>query len=1107
MCSPIEPQAARLPCMRMSTISLLRCLFRVGFLLVVGSDVALCKDEVREAIGAGLALVQKAARSYPDHRDCFSCHHQTLPMLAVVTARDRGFSIDEDLIRDQAEFTRAFYHDRVEIMNKGEGVGGRGMTAGYALWAFDLAGKEPDETTDALVRYLLKTQMAQGNWKRQSHRPPMEETDVTATFLASYYMDRYSKGDDGVKAAVDRARTWIVSAEEASQEARNFQLLAAKKFGDATERIEELRMQVVNAQRADGGWGQLEGMESDAYATGQTLFILQETGAGSESIRLAIERAVAFLLKTREADGSWHVVSRSKPIQKMFDNGDPHGTDQFISTPATAWAVAGLAATLPKVQTERVKVSFNRNIRPILSDHCFQCHGLDRHQRKAGLRLDVREEALKARKGVVAIVPGDPGSSALMGRIHSSDADEVMPPPDVDKALTTAEKSLLARWIQQGAEYEAHWAFIPPERPEPPATSQPGWVRNPVDAFILRRLDMERLSPAPEASKETLIRRVTLDLTGMPPTPGEINAFQVDESGSAYETLVDRLLRSSRYGEHLASGWLDAARYSDTNGYNNDTPRYNWRYRDWVIDAFNRNLPFDQFLTEQLAGDLLGSATLDQQIATGFNRNHNVTSEGGIIDEEYRLEYVADRVDTTATVFMALTVSCARCHDHKFDPISQKEYYEFFAFFNQVPETGYHHEHVGNPHPVVSAPTDAEREELSKVERAIATTQVIEDREQWLTEKRQIEKALPSAMVMQDMDKPRDTFLLMRGAYDKPGEKVIAAVPEVFPPMPNDVQGNRLGLARWLTQPGHPLTARVAVNRLWYQLFGTGIVETLEDFGSQGAWPTHPELLDWLATELVRLGWDRKQLLKTVIMSSTYRQHSGATEEVLARDPDNVLLAHGPRYRLAAEVIRDSALAVSGLLRERIGGPSVKPYQPAGLWSEVIVADDSYSGGAYVQGKGDELYRRSVYTWWKRTCPPPGLNTFDAPDREFCTVQRARTNTPLQALVLLNDPTYVEAGRALASRIVSESVNDTTERLRDVFRRVTGRVPKPDEMSVLLTSLQSELQRFQKDPDAARQFIAVGDSSPPVDVDPVELAAWTFLCSMLWNLDETITQH
>ena len=757
-------------------------------------------------------------------------------------------------------------------------------------------------------------------------------------------------------------------------------------------------------------------------------------------------------------------------------------------------------------EREPAAVTFNRDIRPILSDHCFQCHGPDRHQRKAGLRLDVREDALAIRKGVVAIVPGDPGSSALIARIHNGDADEVMPPPEVDKALTESQKLLLARWIEQGAEYEAHWAFIPPKRPEPPTTSQPDWVRNEIDAFILNRLVAERLQHGPEASKETLIRRVTLALTGMPPTPGEIDAFLADESESAYESLIDRLQLSSRYGEHMASAWLDAARYSDTNGYNNDTPRYNWRYRDWVIDAFNRNLPFDQFLTEQLAGDLLPDATLDQQIATGFNRNHNVTSEGGIIDEEYRLEYVADRVDTTATVFMALTVSCARCHDHKFDPISQKEYYEFFAFFNQVPETGYHHEHVGNPHPVVSAPTDAQRAELLKVEKAIATTRVIEDREQWLIEKQHLEAALPTAMVMQDMEKRRDTFLLMRGAYDKPREKVEATVPAVFPPMPNSMLDNRLGLAKWLVQPEHPLTARVAANRLWYQLFGTGIVDTLEDFGSQGAWPTHPELLDWLATELVRIGWDQKQLLKVIMMSSTYRQHSGATAELLARDPDNVLLARGPRYRLPAEVIRDSALAVSGLLRDRIGGPSVRPYQPPGLWSEVIVADDSYSGGEYVQSKGDDLYRRSVYTWWKRTCPPPGLNTFDAPDREFCTVQRSRTNTPLQALVLLNDPTYVEAARVLASRIASDSTNDTTG-LALAFRSVTGRVPKPQEVTVLMAALQSELQRFRADPEAARQLIAVGDSSPPEGVDAVQLAAWSVVCSMLWNLDETITQH
>lgn len=752
-------------------------------------------------------------------------------------------------------------------------------------------------------------------------------------------------------------------------------------------------------------------------------------------------------------------------------------------------------------------LSFNRDVRPILSDQCLQCHGPDSRARKAGLRLDVPEEAFKARPDGPAIVPGEPSASALITRIHSSDPDEQMPPPDSGKELSDEERAILTRWIEAGAQYERHWSFIPPRQPDLPATTEAsGAGQNGIDAFILDRLKIEGLEPMPEASKETLIRRASLDLTGLPPAPEEIDAFLADSSEHAYESLLDRLLASPRYGEHMASSWLDAARYSDTNGYNNDTPRYNWRYRDWVIEAFNRNLPYDAFLTEQLAGDLLPNATLDQQIATGFNRNHNVTSEGGIIDEEYRLEYVADRVDTTSTVFMAMTLSCARCHDHKFDPISHAEYYSFFSFFNQVPETGYHKEHVGNPNPVLPAPTRKQQERLEEYDQAIARATTDAEREEIAKEKEAFEKELPTAMIMRDMERPRDTFVLMRGAYDEPGEMVSPGVPKLFSPLPPEAPHNRLGLARWLTSGDHPLTARVAVNRLWYQVFGRGIVTTLEDFGSQGAWPSHPDLLDWLATRFVSNGWDQKAMLKTMLQSATYRQHSAATPEALEKDPENVLLARGPRFRLPAEVIRDSALAVSGLLEQHLGGPSVKPYQPAGLWTEVIVADDSYSGGEYVQDEGPDLYRRSVYTWWKRTCPPPGLNTFDAPDREFCTIQRARTNTPLQALVLLNDPTYVEAARSLAGDLL-KTVSDQRTRIGEAFRRVTGRYPEADEVELLQRVLRVEGERFARNPDAAQRLIGVGDSRPPEELDPAELAAWTFLCSMILNLDETITKH
>jgi hypothetical protein len=1081
----------------------------ICLLLVCGSwEVAYSQqDAKRAAIERGLELVQEAARRYPEHRDCFSCHHQTLPMLAMVTARDRGFASDNALLAEQTEFTHEFYTSRINSVREGKGVGGRGMTAGYALWALDLADHPRDETTDALVQYLIKTQSEEGRWKKQTNRPPLEETDITATFLASYYMDRYAGGND-VTDTVNRAKTWIADTTPSSQEGRNMQLLAASRFGNSPAVVDALRARVLRDQHEDGGWSQLEGMASDAYATGQALFILAETLVESSEdhpVEGAIERGVTFLMESRKPDGSWHVVTRSKPIQRYFDNGDPHGKDQFISTPATAWAVAALASTLPN-DPRQTKPSFNRDVRLILSDRCFQCHGPDKRQRKASLRLDVREEAIKERDGVAAIVPGKPSASALIARIHSHDPEEQMPPAESGKSLTDVEKRLLKRWIEGGAEYEEHWAFIPPRRPDLPKTSDPEWVRNPIDAFILHRLEQEGLQPAVEATKETLIRRLTLDLTGLAPTLEEIDEFLTDSFPNAYEALVDRLLRSSRYGEHMASSWLDSARYSDTNGYNNDTPRYNWRYRDWVIDAFAQNLPYDQFLTEQLAGDLIPEASLDQRIATGFNRNHNVTSEGGIIDEEYRLEYVADRVDTTATVFMAMTLSCARCHDHKFDPISQREYYEFFAFFNQLPETGYHKEHVGNPNPVVPAPTEAQQARLASLDEAIARSSKVEDRKELEKTKEAFQKQLPTAMVMQEMEKPRETFLLMRGAYDKPGGKVSPNVPQALIPMPSKAARNRLGLAKWLTEPDHPLTARVAVNRIWHQIFGRGIVETLEDFGSQGAWPTHPELLDWLATEFVRTGWDQKRFLKTMVLSSTYRQRSSVRPELLAADPLNTLLARGPRYRLSAEVIRDTALATSGLLSGQIGGPSVKPYQPPGLWIEVIVADDSYSGGKYVQDRGENLYRRSVYTWWKRTCPPPALNAFDAPDREFCTVQRSRTNTPLQALVLLNDPTFIEASRALAERLVPSSSNDDV-RLHQAFRKITSRVPESKELGILRNSLHTERERFQSDSAAAKKLIAVGDSEASAKIDPSELAAWTFVCSLIFNLDETITQH
>jgi len=666
---------------------------------------------------------------------------------------------------------------------------------------------------------------------------------------------------------------------------------------------------------------------------------------------------------------------------------------------------------------------------------------------------------------------------------------------------------------------ERHWAWKTPTRRPVPTVEGAHPARGALDRFILARVEEAGLTPSTTADLETLIRRVTLDLTGLPPTLAEIDAFLADESPDAYDRVVTRLLASPRYGEHMAVAWLDAARFADTNGYNNDTPRYNWRYRDWVIGAFNRNLSYDRFITEQIAGDLLPNATVDQRVATGFNRNHNVTSEGGIVDEEYRLEYVADRVHTTSTVFLALTLRCARCHDHKFDPISQREYYEFFSYFNQVPEKGYHKEHIGNVKPVISAPTRAQSAKIAALQKELATldtdiekadpstkAELVSKRAALSKRLDEARKAVPTAMVMRDLEKPRETFFLHRGAYDQRGDVVSAAVPRVFPTLPEGSPSNRLGIARWLTRPDHPLTSRVIVNRLWYQFFGRGLVETLEDFGTQGTPPSHPELLDWLALELVEAKWDLQHVIRTIVSSSTYRQSSFSTEAQRAADPDNRLYARGPRFRMTAEMIRDGALLASGLLVDRLGGPSVRPYQPAGLWVEVAVGDDNYSGGPYRQSSGEDLYRRSVYTWWKRTCPPPNLRAFDAPEREFCRVQRSRTTTPLQALVLLNDPTFVEAARVLGQIAMAEGGETFHERLVFAFRTVTSRRPNEAEIEVLTSAFFRTRDHFAANSDAARELIAVGESKDDPKLDACALATWTTIATMLLNLDETITK-
>ncbi|MFP6677216.1 MAG: PSD1 and planctomycete cytochrome C domain-containing protein [Pirellulaceae bacterium] len=810
-------------------------------------------------------------------------------------------------------------------------------------------------------------------------------------------------------------------------------------------------------------------------------------------------------------------------------NRDTRLLETHVIFVAVLIAVAPFAFAADAVPSEDREVRFNRDIRPILADKCFQCHGPDARMRKADLRLDKHDDEGAIRGGASVLSASDIDESELIQRITSSDADERMPPPTATRHLTLNEIALLKSWVLQGAKYESHWAFISPVRPRFPEVKNTGWPNNGIDYFVLGTLEKELLTPSPTADRSRLARRVSLDLIGLPPDWATVKAFAADESPQAYERLVDRLLKSPRYGEHWAVMWLDAARYADTNGYNNDTPRYNWAYRDWVIQALNRNLPYDQFVTEQLAGDLLPNATIDQQIATGFNRNHNVTSEGGIIDEEYRLEYVADRVHTTATAFMALTIRCARCHDHKFDPISQREYYQLFAFFNQVPETGYHKEHVGNPKPVIKIPTARQRTELNAVANELAESvqrlariaknltekeqatdgefqQLSEINKQLTAKHKALDEKVPTAMVMLDMQETRETFMLTRGAYDKPAGKVEADVPSIFPPYPDSATRNRLGFSRWLVSPQHPLTARVIVNRIWAEVFGRGLVTTLEDFGTQGASPSHPELLDWLAVELVESGWDLHHILRLMVMSSTYRQTAAMTPDLLKRDPENRLYGRGPRFRMKAEVLRDAALAASGSLVHKLGGPSVRPYQPVGLWVEVQVTDDSYSGGPYVQSKGDDLYRRSLYTWWKRTCPPPNLNTFDAPEREFCRVQRSRTNTPLQALVLLNDPTFVEAARQLAQRAIGQGGQHVRDRISLAFQLSLSRAPQPSELSVLTDAFMVYRKRYEADPVAAKRLIAVGDSKPLATIVPAELAAYTAVANIIFNLDEFVTK-
>ena len=789
------------------------------------------------------------------------------------------------------------------------------------------------------------------------------------------------------------------------------------------------------------------------------------------------------------------------------------------------WLVITARLTPLSAQAQQ-HMRFDHDVRPILSNHCWSCHGPDEVSRQAGLRLDLQDSAtVPAESGHIAIVPGKPAESELIARINSHDTDVQMPPASAKKPITEKQKLILQQWIEQGAEFTSHWAWTRPARPTVPEVKKSSWPKNAVDAFVLKRLEEQHLQPSEEADPHVWLRRVTFDLTGLPPSLEELNAFEdrlkTVAKEDVYSEVVERLLQSSRHGERMAMQWLDAARYADTNGYNNDETRTMWPWRDWVIKAFTDGMPYDQFLTEQLAGDLLPNASVSQKVATGFSRNHVLTTEGGIFEEEYHVEYVADRVHTTATVFLAMSLQCARCHDHKYDPLTQKEYYQFAAFFNNVPDKVVSYNKARMAEPLLKLPTPEQQAELDRIEERLteveteltiltaeagADAAALQAEKTALTEQRtKLNAEIPATMVMAEPAEPRPIFVLKRGQYDQRGEQVTAAFPNTLishEDSVTDVPENpdRLQLARWLTDPAHPLTARVAVNRWWEMLFGTGIVATAEDFGIQGALPSHPELLDWLATELIRQSWDQRAILKLIVMSATYRQSSDLKPEQFERDPRNECLARGPRYRLPAETVRDNALFVSSLLKEKIGGPSVKPYQPDGLWEDVSVERRD----KYVADTDDGLYRRSMYTFWKRTCPPPGMATFDAPDRETCVVRRARTNTPLQALVLLNDPTYVEAARKLAERVML--VSDDSGRTALAFRIVLARLPSDSEQISMQEILAEARTHFTTNPSAAEEFLTIGHSSRSTSLNPTELATWSAAMSVLLNLDESISK-
>lgn len=736
------------------------------------------------------------------------------------------------------------------------------------------------------------------------------------------------------------------------------------------------------------------------------------------------------------------------------------------------------------------RVSYNFHIRPILSDKCFKCHGPDANKRQAKFRLDIADSAfapLKETKGAFALVPGKPDESELYKRISSTDTSYMMPDPDSHLgALTPYEIKLFKKWIEQGAHYETHWAFTPPKKAPLPKVSDKDWVKNEIDYFVLQKLDEKNLSHNEEADKERLLKRASLDLTGLPPSLDMMDRFLKDKSTNAYEKIIDELMNMPQYGEKMALHWLDVARYADSYGYQDDNIRTQWPWRDWVIHAFNENLPYDKFLVWQIAGDMLPNATKEQVLATGFFRNHKYTEEGGVIDEEYRIEYLIDKTKTFGKGILGLTIECAQCHDHKYDPFKQKDYYSLLAFFNNTKEKGYEGDvSVSKPakNPLISISDADVKTVLSFINKKDTGTMTVS--------------------VMAE-DTLRKTFILNRGVYNMPTTEVTPeAIPAVMKFEENKFPRNRMGLAQWTVDKRNPLTARVFVNQLWQEIFGRGIVKTTGDFGMQGELPSHPELLDWLAVDFMESGWDIKGLIKKILLSATYRQSARSTTEQLKTDPENIYLSHGPRTRLPAELVRDMVLESSGLLTKTIGGPSVKPYQPGGLWEAATSGRGVLA--TYKQDEGEALYRRGMYTFIKLTVPPPSMAIFDASNRDQCEVKRLKTNTPLQALMMMNDPTVLEASRVLAQRLVSEQ-GSVEEKINKAFRLIICRSATSKELAILKQFYTDQLQLFQKKKLDAMAILKVGEYPLNEKLDRDISAAMMKVVNLIYNMEEAITK-